>query len=143
MWSYWRPTASDANPAMRWLFFPALALAAELTRADPGCTPSPFQVYWNNYGPVFQFADLSQWLITSGNVTQTGNDCGQPGCTAWTQGLWPTIDNNGKPVNGGVPQAANLSAHLAALEETIVGWLPDPLWDGNAVFDFENWCVLT
>lgn len=61
------------------------------------------------------------------------------GCSAWTQGLWPYIDDNGDIVNGGVPQAANLTAHLDYLRSNIDAWMPDVDWNGNAVFDFENW----
>ena len=106
---------------------------------DPGCTPSPYQVFWNQYGPVFGALDVSRWDITAGNLTQTGVDCDQPNCTAWTQGLWPTIGDNGEVFNGGVPQAANLTAHLENIRATMGGWLPDPEWAGNAVFDFEDW----
>jgi hypothetical protein len=69
---------------------------------------------------------------------QCGPGCTNPPCQDWTMGRFPTI-KNGKPVNGGVPQAANLSAHLAELRATLPSWIPDPNWDGYAVFDFEDW----
>ena len=53
-------------------------------------------------------------------------------------GLFPRL-RDGAPHNGGVPQAANLSAHLANLRATVPRWIPDPEWDGLAVFDFEEW----
>ena len=52
------------------------------------------------------------------------------------------ILDNGTAVNGGVPQAANLPVHLAELEKTVVKWIPDPQWDGNAVLDFEAWTTV-
>ena len=48
-----------------------------------------------------------------------------------------------RPVNGGVPQAANLSAHLAELRRTVPLFIPDPEWDGMAVFDFEKWTSIS
>lgn len=57
----------------------------------------------------------------------------------WTAGLWPTITGDGRSVNGGVPQNASLAAHVAALKATVVTWIPDAGWTGNAVFDFEAW----
>lgn len=121
-----------------WAVAAAVLCPALLALGDPGCTPSPYQVYWNQYA-AFATTDVSQWLITPYNATQTGNECNAPNCTAWVQGLWPTLNDKGAPVNGGVPQAGNLSAHLAALSASVVSWIPDPLWAGSAVFDFENW----
>lgn len=69
---------------------------------------------------------------------QCGPGCTNNPCQDWTMGRFPTI-KNGEPVNGGVPQAANLSAHLASLRATVPLWIPDPDWDGYAVFDFEDW----
>jgi hypothetical protein len=92
---------------------------------------------------VFECLNVSQWLFTSGNFTQTGSSCSLPNCTSWTQGLvWPTIGDDGSVVNGGVPQAGNLSLHLDTVRQTVVQWLPDPDYDGNAVIDFESWTPL-
>jgi hyaluronoglucosaminidase len=38
-----------------------------------------------------------------------------------------------------VPQAGNLSAHIETLKASVARQIPDPEWDGNAVFDFEAW----
>jgi len=42
-------------------------------------------------------------------------------------------------VNGGVPQAANLTLHLEQVRQGAAEWIPDPNFDGNAVLDFEAW----
>ncbi|KAI6234107.1 Hyaluronidase [Aphelenchoides fujianensis] len=42
-------------------------------------------------------------------------------------------------VNGGVPQAVNLSAHLVKTREDIVRAIPDENFDGFAVIDWEAW----
>ncbi|KAA0149673.1 hypothetical protein FNF31_07168 [Cafeteria roenbergensis] len=74
----------------------------------------------------------------------TGNSCQLPGCKSWSQGAFPRLKQapNGSLVpatNGGVPQRANLSLHLGELARTVVDWIPDPDYEGNAVFDFEDW----
>ena len=73
---------------------------------------------------------------------QTGDGCSNPNCNTWTQGLFPTISTGGVIANGGVPQNANLSPHLERLAGTVVKWIPDPNWDGNAVLDFEAWTTV-
>ncbi len=107
--------------------------------ADPGCTPAPLRIFWNIGGTGFVDLDVSQWLFVGGNATQCGSSCTQPNCTSWSAGLWPSISDDGQPVNGGVPQAANLTAHLEVVAAQLPGWLPDPNWAGNAVFDFEDY----
>ena len=39
-------------------------------------------------------------------------------------------------VNGGVPQAGNLSLHLAQLSDSVEKRIPDPDWAGLGIFDF-------
>ena len=72
------------------------------------------------------------------NTTQTGNECNLAGCRPWSQGAFPHY-NGDTPVNGGIPQRGNITLHVALLEAGIARWLPDPDYDGNAVFDFEDW----
>ena len=57
--------------------------------------------------------------------------------------IWPTLGgaNGSVPVNGGVPQAANLSAHIRATEAAIELRIPKG-WAGLGVFDFERWSPL-
>ena len=69
--------------------------------------------------------------------TQVGGSCCSPGCHGWATGLWPQIDQ-GQWLNGGIPQLANLSAHLESLEEGLDTWMPDPDWDGLAVLDCKS-----
>jgi hypothetical protein len=106
----------------------------------------PFPVYWNVEEVKEPPVDVTTFGIRPRNSTQVGNACAQdppphsnPGCRSWTQGLFPTIDDNGTWINGGVPQAADLKRHLHAIEVTLPGWIPDASWSGNAVLDFESW----
>ena len=126
---------------MRAAALAALGMAL-VAAVDPGCANAPFKVYFNEGGPPFKNMDTSMYLIVNGTMTQTGVDCSSsPNCTPWNP-PFPFIDGDGNAVNGGVPQAGNLTAHLAYLREHIGGWIPDPEWDGNAIFDFEAWTPL-
>lgn len=106
------------------------------------CNPLPFSYYWNVGDSTPKTLNPEKFLVFSANYTQTGDGCSTPNCQSWSQGLFPTISDDGTAVNGGVPQAANLSAHLELLEKTVVQWIPDPDWDGNAVLDFEAWTTV-
>ena len=136
----------------------AMVVALLVTSVAGASTCYPF--YWN-VGDSFLHEDVSMYGIMPGSDTQTGNGCSTPGCKSWTQGVWPTINSKGEKVNGGVPQAANLTLHLETIRQTLPNWIPgkctvgilshtrcnafmpcvfaDPNWDGNAVFDFEAW----
>jgi hypothetical protein len=50
----------------------------------------------------------------------------------WSQGAWP----RSLPQND---TAAKLAAHIAALEAQLPHCIPDPEFDGNAIFDLEMW----
>jgi hypothetical protein len=99
----------------------------------PGC--ARYRVFMND--ATFS-QDPTTFLVSANNVSQTGGGCTQPNCTAWSP-PFPQITCGGQLLNGGVPQAANLSLHLQYIREHIDEWLPDPAWSGNAVFDFEAW----
>lgn len=112
-------------------------------------TIGAFPLYWNVDQSREPKVDVTQFSFRPRNSTQVGNVCASdppphsnPGCKHWTQGLFPTIDDDGTALNGGVPQAGNLSAHLANIRETLPLWLPDPDWSGNAVLDFEAWTTV-
>ena len=112
----------------------------------PGWPPS---LHWGwqcvHPGNFYPSVNVTQ-LFGVDNCTriQCGPGCtNAPACQDWTQGLFPSLKGtscqDAQPVNGGVPQAANLSAHLAELRRTVPLFIPDPDWDGMAVFDFEKW----
>ncbi|GMS97066.1 hypothetical protein PENTCL1PPCAC_19241, partial [Pristionchus entomophagus] len=56
-------------------------------------------------------------------------------------GVWPHFKsyNASAPINGGLPQLANLTQHLALVTERINQVFPDPNFDGPAIFDVEEW----
>ena len=92
-------------------------------------------------------ADITRFGILPGNYTHVGNaghyrpcgwDC-RNRAPAWGQGAFPSISDDGKAINGGVPQAANLERHLGLLAEQIPIFVADPVFSGLAVFDWEVW----
>lgn len=99
----------------------------------PGC--ARYRVFMNDASFT---SDPTPFLISPNNVSQTGDGCTQSKCTAWNP-PFPQVACGGELINGGVPQAANLSLHLQYIRDHIDEWLPDPAWGGNAVFDFEAW----
>lgn len=123
------------------LFCFEVCVAQRLGGSNP-CEPLPYQIYWNVGEADPPTVNLGDFLIFTANFTQTGDGCSNPGCKSWSQGLFPTISASGDMVNGGVPQNANLTAHLEALEKTVVTWIPDPEWSGNGVLDFEAWTTV-
>ena len=58
------------------------------------------------------------------------------------QGLYPYFTPSGLAVNGGIPQATNLTAHLSKWRQDIEATLPDPSSAGVAVVDWESWSPL-
>ena len=64
--------------------------------------------------------------------------CGAPSDDPECPGLWPYIDSDGTPHHGGIPQAANLSAHAAKVAADVERFLPAD-FDGFLVIDEEQW----
>ncbi|XP_020614973.1 hyaluronidase-1-like [Orbicella faveolata] len=54
-------------------------------------------------------------------------------------GLFPYFDNDGKAVNGGLPQLVNLTEHFTKVEEDITSVIPDTDFQGIGVIDWEYW----
>eukprot|EP00755_Sulcionema_specki_P028083 Sspe_Gene.89118::Locus_60968_Transcript_1_1_Confidence_1.000_Length_1860::g.89118::m.89118/K01197/hya; hyaluronoglucosaminidase len=101
-----------------------------------------YAVFWNVGETKDPPMPVEPFGILPRNYTEVGGGCSTPGCSSWSQGVWPVITSDGKVVNGGVPQAGNLTLHLETLRRDVVRWIPDPEWDGNAVFDFESWTTV-
>ncbi|XP_018428072.1 PREDICTED: hyaluronidase-1-like [Nanorana parkeri] len=54
-------------------------------------------------------------------------------------GLYPYYDQEGNPINGGLPQNASLTDHLNAAYKHLVTSIPSPDFEGVAVIDWEDW----
>jgi len=75
-------------------------------------------------------------LLTAGNYTKTPCWVNDTGNCSWNP--WGTLTPS---VNGGVPQAANLTAHLEAVRSDIISNVPDPDFEGFLIIDWEDWRV--
>ena len=144
----------------------ALLALSDVPSGGPPQLGSLYPVYWNVNGWAGYVPEgspqlpvrLSAFGFQAANLTATGGGCTMAGCSGcnhsldcepypcpkkYWRGCWqgdmPQIHPDGTLVNGGVPQAGNLSRHLQLLREGVPRWLPDPDWAGNAVLDFEAW----
>ena len=114
----------------------------------------PYELLWSSGGiPASELAAAGfnlhavfNWSPHDGEQPSAWN-CSTPLIPNQTKGpcilsLWPLIAGAGAPgksnVNGGVPQAANLTAHQELLRRTLPGAVSAD-FDGIAAIDFENW----
>lgn len=119
-----------------WFFFLSSLLAA-VSVAQLNF-PHRFTAYCNYVCNAPTCPDPTTFLIQPCNETQTGDSAGNG--RSWSQGAFPTLNSDGTVrVNGGVPQAANLTLHLELLRSGIDNFMPDVNYSGNAVLDFEDW----
>ena len=73
-----------------------------------------YPIFWNSDETHEPKVNVSEFNIITKNYTQCGDVCSnqQQNCKSWTQGVWPIITSSWQIINGGVPQAGNLSLHL-------------------------------
>ena len=118
---------------------------------------APFRALWNAAWPekcgYTAPPNISAYGIdTNGgpNSTREGVAVCTPGPSLPTNlgtGLYPSYDcfrypfdeANCRPVNGGSPQLANLSAHLEAFKKDVVRLMPDPYAATAINLDWEKW----
>lgn len=134
---------SGGEPGLRLAAMRSAILAMALLPA--AASGSGFPQFWNVDEVQDPEVDVTLYGFRARNFTQVGDGCSQAksaNCSSWRQGLWPEITSGGEKINGGVPQAGNLSLHLEVVESTLPGWIPDPDWEGNAVLDFESWTTV-
>ena len=122
-------------------------VAQALLHAAPAPPPrppqEPYPVFWS-VANVPKSVDITKWGIKPANWTVCGG----------LSGGWPTLGEGKVPgsdpkhntsyymtpiVNGGVPQAANLTLHLEELAKAVALRIPDPQWAGLGIMDFEEW----
>ena len=108
-----------------------------VVRGRPRPLQEAYPIFWavqGNQAAAFDAngsVNVQQWGIKPNNV-----QCG--GLT----GHWPTLDAGMNPLNGGVPQNANLTLLLAELGAEIDRLIPDQQWEGLGSFDFEAWAPI-
>ncbi|XP_028854207.1 hyaluronidase-1 isoform X2 [Denticeps clupeoides] len=111
--------------------------------AFPSASDFPFLAAWNaptnlcksRYGVDL---DLSMFdIVVNDNQTFAGDNV-----TIFYEshlGLYPYYTSQGVAINGGVPQNASLQKHLWAAEKDLSYYIPDALFQGLAVIDWESW----
>eukprot|EP01084_Bolivina_argentea_P251216 421266_1 len=118
-----------------------LCLSQSITNAI-SYNDNRYAVFWNVAEHAAPYEDVTKYDILPRNWTQCGWDCSTTNCTSWNQGIWPIIEDSGQIINGGVPQAGNLSLHLDYIQQHLPLWIPNANWNGNAVIDFEHWTTI-
>ncbi|CAD5215023.1 unnamed protein product [Bursaphelenchus xylophilus] len=114
---------------------------------------TPFEIYWNV--PSYQcrkYFNPEDYSITT-NKNQIFR--GEKLVVFYEKdlGLYPYCDDQQesyetnkslhvhceKPINGGVPQEVDLSAHIEKVKKDVVRHIPDENFDGLAIIDYERW----
>lgn len=140
-----------------WKFWLAVSIASSCTLCNsvssksmvkpnilgPPLPHKPFVVAWNvasdrceeKYGVPLNLSDFD--IVYNRNKGWRGD--AMVIFYADQLGYYPQIDKNGNIINGGIPQLADLTAHLTKAEEDIKKFIPDPEFQGLAVIDWEPW----
>lgn len=97
---------------------------------QPDSAPSerPFVIAWCVTGPHASAVPTDDLNIDTSAVIVYEHEFG----------LYPRIWE-GRAENGGVPQNANIDAHLDELRKDIQTAIPDPNFSGWAIIDYEGW----
>lgn len=112
----------------------------------PPLPHKPFVVVWNvaserceeKYGVPLDLSDFD--IVYNRNKGWRGDE--MVIFYADQLGYYPQIDKSGNVINGGIPQLADLTAHLTKAKEDIENFIPDPDFQGVAVIDWEPWLPL-
>lgn len=115
-----------------------LLVAVVVAAGVPFDGPAPYRP-WANYWCRDPVCEPSQYSIGAQNRTRTGGGDFANSSHRWSEGAFPRVLEDGRVLNGGIPQRANLTYHVERLEAGIDGWLPDVDWELHAVIDFEAW----
>ena len=130
----------------------AVVVVALLSSSPQAAAPKPYLLLWNSPWPSTCATPPSQtvdWqsLHISGNANFSDNGVAVSTFQPENTGLLPYyVSGPGcaphKPciaVNGGLPQRANVTAHLEVWRKAIKRYLPNINSTGAAALDWENW----
>lgn len=107
----------------------ATGIGVATTAQAAGVAPGP-TLHWAATGQFESLVDLSGTGITRDAVVLYEH----------LLGLYPRLlDNGSKSENGGLPQLANIDAHLSKLTRDLDALIPDKNFAGLAVIDYESW----
>ncbi|XP_078594305.1 hyaluronidase-1-like [Branchiostoma floridae x Branchiostoma japonicum] len=117
---------------------------AYITHGGPALPDRPFNIVWNvpsrkcaeKFGVEFS---LDEYDIVS-NPGQEWNGTYVTIFYEKNLGLSPKIhEQTGQDINGGIPQRADIDAHLAKATDDIYRLIPDADYQGLGVIDFKPW----
>ncbi|XP_070758891.1 hyaluronidase-1 [Enoplosus armatus] len=125
------------------LFFRLISLVSGLQFAPSSLSQVPFLTVWNaptasclsQYGVDLDLGTFS--IVQNQNQTFMGENITI--FYAEKLGLYPRYVGRAEAVNGGVPQNASLDEHLRVASEDIRTCIPDRVFQGLAVVDWESW----
>ncbi|XP_019631127.1 PREDICTED: hyaluronidase-1-like isoform X4 [Branchiostoma belcheri] len=115
-----------------------------VTHGGPALPDRPFNIVWNvpsrkcaeKFGVEF---DLDEYDIVS-NPGQEWNGTYVTIFYEKNLGLYPKIhEPTGQDINGGIPQEADIEAHIAKATDDIYRLIPDADYQGLGVIDFKPW----
>ena len=157
---YYNPVRSQCGPT------DSYTTDTDVAGPDSPCdAPGTYPVFWNsggcsiydadqvcnqslddNYREGAPIVDVTKFGILPSNYTQT-NIPTLRGSRNWQpsfRSLMPVVALNGSGalINGGVPQAGNLTEFVRQLRAQVPLWIPEEQWSGNAVLDFESWSTV-
>ncbi|XP_035697569.1 hyaluronidase-1-like isoform X1 [Branchiostoma floridae] len=117
--------------------------SATVPLVSPPLPSRPFLAVWNvpseKCGSDFGVdLSLDSYNIVS-NPDQKWNGTYMTIFYSQQMGLYPYYDDDNMPINGGIPQVVNMTAHLAKAAEDIRTLISDPDYRGLAVIDWEGW----
>eukprot|EP00041_Stephanoeca_diplocostata_P020638 m.465152 g.465152 ORF g.465152 m.465152 type:complete len:304 (+) comp21626_c1_seq23:239-1150(+) len=100
----------------------------------------PVSLYWDTDNSDL-VTDIPPGIIHAGahgsNAPPTGNN-GHTVNIYGNKGYFPHFLADGTAINGGLPQACNLTLHISRLEYDIRQLVPDPSFSGVCLLDFEQ-----
>ncbi|XP_066543132.1 hyaluronidase-5-like [Amia ocellicauda] len=110
--------------------------------ASPLFDGRPFVVVWNAPTPACKANKITLDLAAFAAVTTPGDDPGQDLTLFYHNrlGLYPYVNEETKQeFYGGIPQQANMAAHLKHAQEDTAHYIPSETATGLAVIDWESW----
>uniref|UniRef100_A0A8C5PH88 Hyaluronidase n=1 Tax=Leptobrachium leishanense TaxID=445787 RepID=A0A8C5PH88_9ANUR len=120
-----------------------LLFAAAVVGAEPILTGRPFVTVWNaptarcweKFGVALDLAAFD--IVRNQNQSFRGSKI----VIFYSSqlGYYPHYDLDEEPVNGGLPQNVSLKDHLEKGQLDIEATIHDPVFQGIAVVDWENW----
>jgi hyaluronoglucosaminidase len=132
---------------------PRLKSDEAATATAAGLQGQPFEIFWNGPSAVCSHSTSGPLTLAPYGLQVNANQSfnGSQITLFYKMGLFPTLKGTRKASgfwqwgnitatsNGGVPQAADLEAHSASVEQDVIAMIPDPAFAGVLIVDYEAW----